>query len=441
MALHPDRALRVGVLLRDNLVEERVFVYSTERPHKSRKVHFKPITFGQSLRCTLSVPVDGLPAEHVLFALDQGRMLLRVIPTMTGRLAIGGTIETTLPETVTLGHGTRGRLRIGEATILFQEIAAPPVTPRPRLPASIRGSFSDRIDRRLAVIIGGSLLMHVGIATWAWATDRDTGSMFEPKLGELHQVTMPDIALDLTTPQQPDPTAPGTATPVAPIQTPAPIVPRHAIHHDPTPSDPSRLRDDADRMAAILTGNDRGAHGPGEMAHRHPGADLDKQIEDVRDRHISIGDGKPTSRDVPGFHIGTDHGPAVDDPTLTLLSHRPEDQKDGRITLHPIPTHEVVTTLTVDSVLAKISGAYMAGLQRCYKKGLVRDASLSGKVSLAFTVDETGHLAAKHASGVSTDVDGCIDAQMDSWRFSIPKDKDGDPTDANFGLMLVLQPS
>ncbi|MBA3542718.1 MAG: hypothetical protein H0T79_24085, partial [Deltaproteobacteria bacterium] len=38
------RALRVGVLLRDNLVEERVF--STNAP----------ITIGQSLRCTLSLP-------------------------------------------------------------------------------------------------------------------------------------------------------------------------------------------------------------------------------------------------------------------------------------------------------------------------------------------------------------------------------------------------
>ena len=70
MASPAVRALRVGVLLGDNLVEERVFRGAT------------PITFGQSLRCTLSIPGDGVPLEHVLFVRDQGRLLLRVTAKM-----------------------------------------------------------------------------------------------------------------------------------------------------------------------------------------------------------------------------------------------------------------------------------------------------------------------------------------------------------------------
>jgi len=62
------RALRVGVLLGGTLVEERVFSGMT------------PITIGQSLRCTLSIPADGVPLEHTLFARDQGRTLLRASP-------------------------------------------------------------------------------------------------------------------------------------------------------------------------------------------------------------------------------------------------------------------------------------------------------------------------------------------------------------------------
>src|ERR1043165_414748 len=81
------RALRVGVVLGDNIVEERVFVEG-------------PVTIGQSLRCQLSAPVDGVPLAHVLFVRDQGRWMVR---TLDGRV-------TPAEE--------RGKLQIGEATIL-----------------------------------------------------------------------------------------------------------------------------------------------------------------------------------------------------------------------------------------------------------------------------------------------------------------------------------
>ncbi|MBA3818494.1 MAG: hypothetical protein H0X17_06345, partial [Deltaproteobacteria bacterium] len=67
------RALRVGVLLGNTLVEDRVFLANGDAA---------PITIGQSLRCQLSLPVDGLPAAHVLFGREQGRFVLRPAPGM-----------------------------------------------------------------------------------------------------------------------------------------------------------------------------------------------------------------------------------------------------------------------------------------------------------------------------------------------------------------------
>ena len=91
-------------------------------------------------------------------------------------------------------------------------------------------------------------------------------------------------------------------------------------------------------------------------------------------------------------------------------------------------------------VLDKINGVYMTGLQRCYKKALLEDATLSGKVSMAFTVNERGGLEDGSARGASTEVDACISSLMAGWRFAIPRDDDGDPTDAPFKLALALQP-
>ena len=44
------------------------------------------------------------------------------------------------------------------------------------------------------------------------------------------------------------------------------------------------------------------------------------------------------------------------------------------------------------------------------------------------------------ATGFDPDLDHCIETLMGSWRFDIPKDSDGEPTDASFEIGLQLVP-
>jgi len=406
------RSLRIGIVLRGLLVEERLFT--------------GPVTLGQSLRCALSVPTDGMPREHTLFTVDQGRFVLHLTSTMETRLA--GVTDGVL------GPGARGRIMLGDASILFQEIATPPAAPRPQLPASIRGTLSDRIDRRLAAIIGASLLAHIGIAAYAWSTDREL-----PPLGMATAARdyIPETTIDVSLPDVPPVATPGVAAPVAPVQTPAPIV--RPAHVTTSPARPPALHDDdALRMAAILTGANETPNGSGTMHARQPGADLDKQLEDASHHTVVIGNNDHTSR-TGREHIGTDpHGPLVDDPTLTRTEHR--EEVPVRITLDR-PKPDEPTTLTPDSVVDKIRDAYMNGLERCYRKGLAADASLSGKVPIRFTVTSHGQVTDPEASGVDAQLDACIAGQMTSWHFTIPRDEDGQPTDVSFHVVLALRPS
>src|SRR5690348_8716966 len=98
------------------------------------------------------------------------------------------------------------------------------------------------------------------------------------------------------------------------------------------------------------------------------------------------------------------------------------------------------TNLTPDAVLAKIMAAYMPGIKRCYTQYLKKDASARGKVLLSFTVNETGRSTQGSAHGFSSEVDECIGGLMATWRFPIPKDKDGDATTAQFAITLQLVP-
>ncbi|MBA2539041.1 MAG: hypothetical protein H0V17_05350, partial [Deltaproteobacteria bacterium] len=301
-----------------------------------------------------------------------------------------------------------------------------------------RGTFADRIDRRLAGIVAISMVVHLGIASWAWLTERESGSIaediaaqYEPPRYDI--IDMPDFELP---PSPPGPsTEPGVAAPVKPQQTGTPTKPRDPVF-DRVP-DPT----DAERWAQVLTGNVPGRDGPQEISNRLPDTDLDKQIKNIGDRVVTNGTGRPTSRDRdPRIGSGPD-GPTFGDPRIDQIA-KEERKPIARITPIPMPKPPGKDPLSINLVLGRIQGAYMAGLQRCYvKHGLSTDASMVAKVTISFVVDPTGRATENQAKGANADVDSCIREQMAGWTFQVPKDGDGDPTDAPFKLQLALQPS
>jgi hypothetical protein len=415
-----SRALRVGVLLGGQLVEEKI-------------LDTFPVTLGQSLHCTLSIPVEHVPREHVLVTLDDGRFLLHLSPAMQGRLGHGDDVVALTAGTVPLERGTRGKLVVGDATILFQEIAKPAPSPRAQLPASIRGTLADRIDGRLAAIISGSLAIHIGIAAWAWSNDAQAARYELPVSSEFQQVMIDTPTLAQLAP--PAPTAqpgPGIAAPS--IAHPTHIAPR-------PPSLPPTMRtDDALRLANILTTEETG-HGYGGMSAHRPGSGLERELEEIQANHreVTIGDDGRGPR-TTSTRLDQPHDLPVNDPNLHQLSPTKELATGGRVKLDGVKSDDI-TTLTPQAVLDLINSQYMAGLQRCYRRGLALDATLTGKVTLSFTVDESGKLTEPAASGSDGQVDHCIQTLMGVWRFPIPHDDKGHPTDATFHISLALQPS
>ena len=396
------RALRIGVVLNGTLVEERTFSDG------------QPIMVGQSLRCRLSVPVDGVPFEMTLFRVANGRYVLDGVP---------------------LEPGARGKVAIGEATILYQDLPQPPKPVRPQLPASVKGTLADRIDRRVAVIVGLSVFAHLGIATWAYFTEGDVDRLgLFPKSAQYIPVQQDD-AIVIDAGQVPD-ALPAAATPASPVQTPAPIVKPTRI----TTAQPERPMtvDDADRFAQILTGNDETRRGERAMNHRQVGADLKDQIDDItrNGRNVRVGDDPRTREDAA--RRGTDRGLQIDSQRgVDHMVKRPERiyTKVWAAPSGPRPKR----TLTMQMVLAKIQGQYMQGLQRCYKRELAGSSGAQGKVNLAFTVDERGHTIDAEANGVSRELETCVAGQMAGWLFPIPKNEAGEADEAAFKLALSFQ--
>jgi hypothetical protein len=197
------------------------------------------------------------------------------------------------------------------------------------------------------------------------------------------------------------------------------------------------LEADAKRFADLLTADSpRGTDM--DMSRRRPTADLGRQIDDARlggSRTVAIGGGVGRGTRGGGDpRVGTGGGTKIDGPGDFKDSGPP-----GRVSISSKRTNDE-SSLTADGALAKIQMAYMAGIKRCYKNGLKADPTMRGRLTLTFGVDESGRVVNPRATGFAATVDECITRMMASWRFPIPKDKDGEATSATFEYGLNLVP-
>lgn len=209
----------------------------------------------------------------------------------------------------------------------------------------------------------------------------------------------------------------------APAPAPVPKPPRRPA------SNVALSEADVQAMANMLTA-ESGSHEADLSSRRRPQMDLNSQIADVRDggRQVTIGGGAGRGG---GSRVGTARSISGTQPT--------PNGPAGRISVASKLAVDD-TTLTADLVLAKIQSAYMAGLKRCYKSYLAKDASARGKLTLSFTVNESGRATSGKAVGFASEVDDCITGLAASWRFPIAKDKDGEATEASFQFTFQLVP-
>lgn len=120
------RVLRVGVLRGRTVLAERLL-----RPGEG-------LSIGTSPRADLRVEGPGLPRRHALFVAARGGWRLGWTEGMQGQISSQGrSVELEARAGGPLAPDARGRVQLGDLTVLFQQVAAPPglaaVDFRPRL--------------------------------------------------------------------------------------------------------------------------------------------------------------------------------------------------------------------------------------------------------------------------------------------------------------------
>ncbi|MBK7075085.1 MAG: hypothetical protein IPH44_22570 [Myxococcales bacterium] len=441
-------ALRLGIVLSGTVVAEQIVRDQ------------RPFSIGQSARASIQLPLPTLPRNWELLTITPAGIRLRLAPGMDARIAVGDAVWTRAEcdahgkvaagaTTVVLPLAAHGRVDVGEVRVLFQGVRLPAPAPAPTLPRALKGTLADRIDGRVAAFAAASLVAHLGVMIAANLNDppgeADDGAPRDRDVHRRHDRADRRQRSDLR--HRSDARARARhpagadqarahradADPQADPNTGRPAAPTPSVTE---PGDPTRMADllfapDGDTGRTV-----------GDLSAKKPGTDLAQQLDEIKrnDQTASIGDQTGRVRPDDAYRPGTSQNPVVDPGTrpVTPIDKGAETGPPGRI--KPVPTPRPPGDPSVDGIIRKISTTYMPSLQRCYKKSLVGDGTLAGKVSLTFTVTDRGALTDGNAAGVDDNLASCVEGVMAKWSFTPVIDGDGDPTDVDVKLGLVLTP-
>jgi len=427
------KVIRVGVLQDGKIVMEKRL-----EPGQS-------LTVGRAPGAVVPCPLPQLPRRYALIEAHRGRFRLRVPRGIDGKLSHEGQVLTLaqLRQRPPSGRGrwdlpladaTRGSIKLGELTVLFQLVQAPPIAMRQLQRPDFRPKLLTDDDPVFMGFLGLFTVMAAGFAAY-------TSTVQTPELmGDFEQVErfalviMPEPA-----PVDPDPIEPepvvqddSLAQHTKDEPDPEPIEP--VAKNDPLPERPlspaearaaeaqrkADLRDQVYKESAILqwmvtTGESEG----GVLgAHQAWGFDEDLKLGGERDLDeiaslvpvIKEGGGAGTSREDVGLELNTlgggkagvtDGGAVIPEPTIVEPPDAlPENSPDAA------RVHRAIR-------------GYYPRVKACYERRLKEIPNLQGRIEVEWVVDggEAMDIWVLNNSTRDRQLAECIADSIDTWHF------------------------
>jgi hypothetical protein len=429
---NPDGApkiLRIGIIQNGKIVEERLV-----RKRES-------VTIGQSTRNTFVVPAsNALPRTFTIFELTPAGYALNFSDMMDGRVSLGDQVVA-LPALrqgraqkkgelwhLLLPDRSRGKVVIGDVTVLFQFVTPPPVQPRPQLPPSVRSSLMQNLDWVLVAVVAASFIMHFGFVIYLRNIDW-------PRKPDIEEI--PDRFVQMIVPKK--------------IEEPKPVVAQEEKKEEkkeakkdkgdaskkapPKPRDPeaearaaaerrARLAADVQKMGVLKILGAKGENG--SVADLVKGGDVsgdaDKVFAQVGGVGVATTGGGLRSKGAGG--TGSLRGGG------SLRASGPGEvgtgEKGGERAVKGIVKDSAPTDVdgSLDpSVIAREIRGRLGAIKACYEAGLKRNPNIGGKLQLRFEVSTVGKVTSAEIENDSMhddEVASCIKSRVMTWRFPAP---------------------
>lgn len=410
------------------------------------------VTIGSAPKNTFVVASGEIPRSHQLFVARSGSYELVVSDDMQGRVAIdsGDAVEFDQLKSrgrlvkrgefyhMSLSESDRGKVTIGDLTVIFQFVVPPPVRVDPKLPASLRISLKDRIDWPYARALVLALVVEIPLLIYFQYAPQPRPKTFE-EIGARWAATIaPDIKKKRKVKPPKAKNADGPKNQekqkVAKKKEPQ-EAPEEKAKKQATRRKAVREKVAGKGILAILgTTGTAGAGGAVADVFGSGGitGDLDSAFEGITGVGIARGGQTKSSR-------GSGSGEAASIGGLATRGGGKVSsgaKKVARVSAVKTEAPEVDGSLDARQI-ASVVRRRIKSLQDCYERELKRDGSLTGKIEVEFTIGESGRIEEARVSNNemgSRAVGACLVSRVRRWKFPAP---DGGSVTVNFPFIFT----
>jgi TonB family protein len=436
------KVLRIGVIQAGKIVEERII--------RRRET----VTVGSSERNHFVLNASGIPPRFELFQLVGNDYILNFTEQMTGRVGLPAGVQS-LEQLrgsgaarnagsywqVKLNDNGRGKVVIGEVTLLFQFVVPPPVQPRPQLPAAARGGFAKSIDWMFTSFVMFSFMAHFGFVVYLENSDwpvADGIGMIPPEYIALVTTTMPPEEPEEVAPttdegeETPEPEKPSKAD-KAPEKEPdkgKAAGPDNAADESAAAEKAAAIANEAAAAAEALLLGALGAESGGALQDVLAGGAVTGNAEEVLSQAAGVGVAtnstgqlRPRAGGGTGDRVGglgslgaTGAGGKEVHGGGALTERAPA----GRINLEGGEDIGGSGEFDAKLVTAEVKKRLRA-IQICYEQQLRRNPGLQGKVVVEFTIEQSGTVSKAAATANTTNdpaVASCVVDTVKRFRFN-----------------------
>ena len=430
------KVLRIGVIQGDKMIEERII--------RSRET----VTVGSSEKNHFVIASPTIPPTFNLFELVGGDYILNFTADMRGRVGLAGRVEA-LEQLrssgsarnagnywqVKLSDNSRGRVAIGDTTLLFQFIDPPPVQPRPQLPAAVVGGFVAGIDWLFTAFVMFSFMTHFGFIIFLENADwpvPPTLATIPPELSDI-------IFAEPEEPPPPEQTTDQTTDePTEEVAQEEPSQDTHEEQSDQTPAEHQQAQDQDARMVAEAASAQvdqllLGALGSDGALHDVlAGGAVTGSAADVLAQAAGVGVASSstggTLRDRSGGGTvggsgslgglraaGGDTGARSEGGAVTEAAPR------GRFRTDTSDVDEEGSGDFDQQAVVRMIQTRRSAIQACYERELRATPTLAGRVAVQMTIQESGSVSGVHVTDNSTgndNVGSCVVRVIQGFRFN-----------------------
>jgi len=451
----PGKILRIGIIQSGKIIEERLL----------RNRH--PITIGQSPKNTFVIPVSNLPKTATLFDLKRGGYVLQFKDGMDGRVSLeDGVMDFGALKSkgvakrrgdlwnLGLSEKSRGKIVLGDVTLLFQFVTPPPPAPKLQLPAAARGGWVKAIEWHFVIIVLISCFIQAGaimaLVMQDWPEVSRGGAGIPDRFVSL---LVPEVQVEA----QPEEAVAETGDSGDEVEEVKEEKPKKADKEpkaekaSPGKADPEAAARAAARRKAELAKKvqnntllkfigAKGAGGSGgSVADALSGGASRSRIDDAfagasgvasavagQDRgRVGVGAAGDTGGEA--VSIG-DLKSSRTGKTVKGGGKKREVKVKAKVKTAG-PTSAIGTGKLDKGKIASVVRRRIKSVQSCYERELKKNPDLAGKISMQFTIGSVGRVTAIKATVNTTgsaSVANCIKQRISLWRF--PKPEGGDVT-------------